>query len=104
MTAVDTYLRHEADYRTSLLRRAANIKGAATVVHAVRVLRRLEGPLAAALREEIMGDPHDVAQSEEGGRGSYETGQGRGGVGAFKRWEQGKGGGGPSGCCTEGGH
>lgn len=88
MTAVDTYLRHEADYRASLLRRAANIKGAATVVHAVRVLRRLEGPLAAALREEIMGDPHDVAQSKEG---------------AVMRWGQGRGWEGASCCRAEGG-
>ncbi len=44
-------------------------RGVGTIVQAVRVLKRIHGPLAYALRYEILGDAEMVAMSECGVHG-----------------------------------
>lgn len=58
---VDGYLKKEEDFRSAMLKRVTSTKGAAAVVQAVRVLRRMHGPLSATLRDHILGDPHASA-------------------------------------------
>mmetsp|Transcript_38308 Transcript_38308/g.85303 ORF Transcript_38308/g.85303 Transcript_38308/m.85303 type:complete len:1048 (+) Transcript_38308:131-3274(+) len=58
---IEAYLKAEEDYRASLMSSLGKEKGAAAVVHGVRVLRNLQGPLAQVLREDLMLDRDTAA-------------------------------------------
>jgi hypothetical protein len=54
---MEAYLKGEEDHRSKLLKTALESggKGAAASVQAVRVMRRLEGPLSSVMIEQLLG-------------------------------------------------